>query len=100
MSPRPGISTLITSAPIHASSCVPVGPAWTWLKSRTRTPSKALLIQRLDRDRLDHLALGLAHDEDGAVQHSGQPAFATQRRGFGGLPLGPCPDRPRASDAK
>src|SRR5271167_1110128 len=44
MSPRPGISTLITSAPIHANSCVPVGPAWTWLRSRIRTPSSALLI--------------------------------------------------------
>src|SRR6266436_1476348 len=45
MSPRPGISTLITSAPIHASNWVPVGPAWTWLKSRIRTPSSALLIR-------------------------------------------------------
>src|SRR5262245_15501705 len=45
MSPRPGISTLITSAPIHANNCVPVGPAWTWLRSRTRTPSRALLMQ-------------------------------------------------------
>src|SRR5580704_1129649 len=44
MSPRPGISTLITSAPIQASNWVPVGPAWTWLRSRTRTPSRALLI--------------------------------------------------------
>ena len=47
MSPRPGISTLITSAPIHASSWVAVGPAWTWPKSRMRTPSSALLIAYL-----------------------------------------------------
>src|SRR5207302_2576592 len=45
MSPRAGISTLITSAPIQARSWVPVGPAWTWLRSRTRTPSRALLIR-------------------------------------------------------
>ena len=44
MSPRPGISTLITSAPIHARSCVAVGAAWTWPISRMRTPSRALLI--------------------------------------------------------
>src|SRR5579875_788472 len=44
MSPRPGISILITSAPIQANSLVAVGPAWTWPKSRTRTPSRALLI--------------------------------------------------------
>src|SRR6266540_903173 len=42
MSPVPGRSTLITSAPNQARSCVQVGPAWTWLKSRMRTPSRAL----------------------------------------------------------
>src|SRR5437763_1883723 len=42
MSPVPGRSTLITSAPNQASSCVQVGPAWTWLRSRMRTPSSAL----------------------------------------------------------
>src|SRR6266498_2106336 len=42
MSPVPGRSTLITSAPNHASSWVQVGPAWTWLRSRMRTPSSAL----------------------------------------------------------
>src|SRR5712691_3172117 len=42
MSPMPGRSTLITSAPNQASSCVQVGPAWTWLRSRMRTPSSAL----------------------------------------------------------
>src|SRR5260370_22248389 len=44
MSPRPGISTLITSAPIQASSCVAVGAAWTCPRSRMRTPSRALLM--------------------------------------------------------
>src|SRR6185436_18715888 len=44
MSPTPGRSTLITSAPIQASSCVQVGPDCTCVKSRIRTPSSALLI--------------------------------------------------------
>src|SRR4051794_28089040 len=44
MSPTPGRSTLITSAPNHASSCVQVGPDWTWVKSRMRTPVSALVI--------------------------------------------------------
>src|SRR5688572_29317576 len=42
MSPTPGRSTLITSAPNQASSCVQVGPDCTWVKSRMRTPSSAL----------------------------------------------------------
>src|SRR5664279_2980634 len=44
MSPTPGRSTLITSAPNHASNCVQVGPDWTWVKSRMRTPVSALVI--------------------------------------------------------
>src|SRR3954447_4928117 len=44
MSPTPGRSTLITSAPNHASNCVQVGPDWTWVKSRMRTPSSAFVI--------------------------------------------------------
>src|SRR6476619_982148 len=43
MSPTPGRSTLITSAPNHASSCVHVGPDWTWVKSRILTPSNAFI---------------------------------------------------------
>src|SRR5215510_4578541 len=42
MSPTPGRSTLITSAPNHASSCVQVGPDCTCVKSRILTPSSAL----------------------------------------------------------
>src|SRR5580700_4284990 len=42
ISPAPARSTLITSAPNHASSCVQVGPDCTWVKSRMRTPSNAL----------------------------------------------------------
>src|SRR6476660_4739642 len=42
MSPTPGRSTLITSAPSQARSCVQVGPDCTWVKSRMRTPSSAL----------------------------------------------------------
>src|SRR5882757_6634103 len=44
MSPTPGRSTLITSAPNQASNCVQVGPDWTWVKSRIRTPLSALVI--------------------------------------------------------
>src|SRR6516164_3571181 len=47
MSPTPGRSTLITSAPNHANSCVQVGPDWTWVKSRMRTPVSALVIVKL-----------------------------------------------------
>src|SRR6187200_3768162 len=42
MSPAPGRSTLITSAPNQASSWVQVGPDCTCVKSRIRTPSSAL----------------------------------------------------------
>src|SRR5450755_3734770 len=44
MSPSPARSTLITSAPSHARSCVHVGPDCTCVKSRIRTPSNALPI--------------------------------------------------------
>src|SRR5260370_15708624 len=44
ISPTPGRSTLITSAPNHASNCVQVGPDWTWVKSRMRTPASAFVI--------------------------------------------------------
>src|SRR3954463_6691855 len=42
MSPTPGRSTLITSAPNQARSCVQVGPDCTCVKSRIRTPSSDL----------------------------------------------------------
>src|SRR5262245_55892520 len=42
MSPTPGRSTLMTSAPMKASNCVQVGPDCTCVKSRMRTPSSAL----------------------------------------------------------
>src|SRR5208282_1934890 len=44
ISPTPGRSTLITSAPNHASNCVQVGPDCTWVKSRMRTPSSAFIL--------------------------------------------------------
>src|SRR5271170_6088949 len=44
MSPTPGRSTLITSAPNHASNWVQVGPDCTWVKSRMRTPSSAFML--------------------------------------------------------
>src|SRR3954453_20483000 len=43
-SPSPAFSTLITSAPNHGSSWVQVGPDWTCVKSRMRTPSSALVM--------------------------------------------------------
>src|SRR5277367_422011 len=46
ISPTPGRSTLITSAPNQASNCVQVGPDWTWVKSRMRTPFSALVIAK------------------------------------------------------
>src|SRR5512140_287523 len=42
MSPTPGRSTFITSAPNQASSCVQVGPDCTCVKSRILMPSSAL----------------------------------------------------------
>src|ERR1700740_778594 len=42
MSPMPGRSTLMTSAPRYARSCVQVGPDCTWVKSRIFTPASAL----------------------------------------------------------
>src|SRR3954453_23085041 len=42
MSPTPGRSTLMQSAPSQASSWVQVGPDCTWVKSRILTPSSAL----------------------------------------------------------
>src|SRR5580693_4897967 len=50
ISPTPGRSTLITSAPNHASNCVQVGPDWTWVKSRMRTPFSALVMVSLLRN--------------------------------------------------
>src|SRR5579862_2014611 len=58
-SPVPGRSTLMTSAPNHASSCVQVGPDCTCVKSRMRTPSSALAIPISERLSLVHrLILG------------------------------------------
>src|SRR3989304_2930168 len=39
-----GFSNLLTSAPIHASSCEQVGPACTWVMSRMRTPFRASIL--------------------------------------------------------
>src|SRR5579875_604819 len=41
-SPRPGGSTLITSAPSQARNWVHTGPDWTWVRSTTVTPERAL----------------------------------------------------------
>src|SRR5687767_2814358 len=63
-SPSPAFSTLITSAPSQASSCVQVGPDWTCVKSRMRTPSSALLKRSLLR-YLDSFLFGQGRIEAG-----------------------------------
>src|SRR4051794_24092021 len=63
ISPTPARSTLITSAPSHASNCVHVGPDCTCVKSRMRTPSSALPIaETLSRSFQVICALFLAND--------------------------------------
>src|SRR6267142_5622951 len=70
ISPTPGRSTLITSAPNHASNCVQVGPDWTCVKSRMRMPLSAFVIVLL--------------------RIVSAPAPAGRKRG--GAPRGPAPD--------
>src|ERR1700679_2389889 len=48
MSPRPGSSTLMTSAPSQASSCVQDGPDCTCVISSTRMPSMAFFMEFCD----------------------------------------------------
>src|SRR3954453_23121692 len=74
MSPTPGRSTLITSAPNQASNCVQVGPDWTWVKSRMRTPFSALVIglAPLNRARIGGACLlfsGRCAARSGALQN-------------------------------
>src|SRR5262245_53982660 len=47
MSPTSFRSTLITSAPKSPSTWVQTGPISTWLKSRTRIPSRARVMGKL-----------------------------------------------------
>src|SRR5581483_10411433 len=63
MSPTPGRSTLITSAPNHASNCVQVGPDCTWVKSRMRTPFSALVIALTPVSSLAPACAGMNKDE-------------------------------------
>src|SRR5260370_20366495 len=70
ISPTPGRSTLITSAPNHASNCVQVGPDWTCVKSRMRMPLSAFVIVLL--------------------RIVSAPATAGRKRG--GAARGPAPD--------
>src|SRR4051812_17384893 len=86
-SPSPARSTLTTSAPSHASSCVHVGPDCTCVKSRMRTPSSALPISEASQIRFkvifanralrvefaDAAALGAGRRVDRRVDH-GRPA--------------------------
>src|SRR5262249_35781663 len=58
MSPAPARSTLITSAPSHASSCVQVGPDCTWVKSRMRMPANGLPTGVGSRPLVHRLILG------------------------------------------
>src|SRR5947209_9087721 len=75
-----GGSNLITSAPIHASSCEQVGPACTWVMSRMRTPlsasmSVSLLLLRCGVERRDAAAFGARLLVDGGIDE-GRPAGA------------------------
>src|SRR4029077_14600081 len=70
MSPTPGRSTLITSAPSQARSCVHVGPDCTWVKSRILTPSSAL----------DILCSCLLRQSAFGIEVADIAAFATRRR--------------------
>src|SRR5258706_1357188 len=70
ISPTPGRSTLITSAPNQASNCVQVGPDWTCVKSRMRMPLSAFVIVLL--------------------RIVSAPATAGRKRG--GAARGPAPD--------
>src|ERR1700759_1261929 len=85
MSPRPGISILITSAPIQASSWGPVGPAWPGLRARMRTPSRALLIVSLtsvfchERGRHETLVEKIAM----LLDMRGEPERVLARQPFG-----------------
>src|SRR5919109_2418719 len=47
ISPRPGGSTLMTSAPRNPNICVQDGPDCTWVMSKIRTPSRAFPIVNL-----------------------------------------------------
>src|SRR5262245_5064798 len=86
-SPSPARSTLMTSAPSHASSCVHVGPDCTCVKSRMRTPSSALpilgnLLNRALRvEFADAAALGAGRRVDHRVDERG---FAGVHRGVNG----------------
>src|SRR6185437_4520493 len=74
MSPTPGRSTLITSAPNHASNCVQVGPDWTWVKSRMRTPFSALVMVYL---------LGICNIYRRHARESGYPVLTVDSIGHG-----------------
>src|SRR5690242_1100235 len=73
-----GFSNLITSAPIHASSCEQVGPACTWVISRIRTPLRASMtvqsafIQRLSAVDLVLLRGGGVEAGDAAALGAGR----------------------------
>src|SRR5579863_2340270 len=91
-SPAPGRSTLMTSAPSQASSCVQVGPDCTCVKSRIRTPSSALPMPLSEHLSLVHrLVLGARRvfaridpdvDHCRAAQSLHRLACALQRRGY------------------
>src|SRR5690606_40898951 len=88
MSPL-GASSLTTSAPSQARICVADGPDWTWVMSRTRIPSSALIY------RPRSLGHGLVHGPrrvyvgvDPHVDERGQtrfPGVAQSRCEVGGV---------------
>src|ERR1700722_3778210 len=95
-SPLPAFSTLMTSAPNHASSWVQVGPDCTCVKSRMRTPLSALSMDRF-RSLVHRLILGARRvfariDPD--IDHG---RAAQLLHGLARAPQGGC-NLPRISD--
>src|ERR1700732_3439762 len=81
-SPEPGRSTLITSAPNHASNCVQAGPACTCVKSMILIPSSGLLMIFLSPDSLAKglLAHGVLAHVLAAIPAARACAFRRYRR--------------------
>src|ERR1700677_3280488 len=83
MSPTPGRSTLITSAPNQARSWVQGGPDWTWVKSRIRTPSSALVM--LCSSLLGQGALGIEIADIAALAARRRVDHRVDERWFSGV---------------
>src|SRR5256885_2052065 len=86
-SPRPGRSTLMTSAPRSAMSVAQYGPAMTRERSRTWIPSSIVRVRAAVEEALRHrVDLGDARAGDGVDPRLG---FRQRPRGLGGEQLDP-----------